>query len=108
MILLNERINIIKLEDKIVNGRRQGTEETKLYTCWADILDLYGKELYEAMNTKLENTIVFKVRYCSLLEKLRKKDDYLVEWRNNKYKIYHVDFLNYSKKYVKIKCIEVI
>lgn len=106
--MLKDRIIIIKKEDKIINGRRQGIEETKLYTCWADILDLYGKELYEAINIKLENTIVFKVRYCSLIEKLRSKENYIIEWNNRKYNIYYVDFMNYSKKFVKIKCNEVI
>lgn len=106
--MLKDRISIIKKEDKIINGRRQGIEETKLYTCWADILDLYGKELYEAINIKLENTIVFKVRYCSLIEKLRSKENYIIEWNNRKYNIYYVDFMNYSKKFVKIKCNEVI
>ena len=106
--MLKDRISIIKKEDKIINGRRQGIEETKLYTCWADILDLYGKELYEAINIKLENTIVFKVRYCSLIEKLRSKENYIIEWNNRKYNIYYVDFMNYSKKFVKIKCNEVL
>ena len=106
--MLKDRISIIKKEDKIINGRRQGIEETKLYTCWADILDLYGKELYEAINIKLENTIIFKVRYCSLIEKLRSKENYIIEWNNRKYNIYYVDFMNYSKKFVKIKCNEVI
>lgn len=106
--MLKDRISIIKKEDKIINGRRQGIEETKLYTCWADILDLYGKELYEAINIKLENTIVFKVRYCSIIEKLRSKENYIIEWNNRKYNIYYVDFMNYSKKFVKIKCNEVI
>lgn len=108
MILLNSRITIKKLEKNVVNGRRQGIKETHLYTCWADILDLYGKELYEAINIKLENTIVFKVRYCNLIEKLRNKEDYTVEWNGSKYNIYDVDFMNYSKKFVKIKCNEVL
>lgn len=108
MILLNHRISIKKLEEKIINGRRQNLEEVNFHDCWADILDLYGQELYEAINAKLENTVIFKVRYCKKLEVLRNKENFIVTWKSHKYEIYYPDFLGYKKDYIHLKCKEVI
>ena len=105
---MNNRISIKKLEDKIVNGRRQKGVPSEFYNCWAEILDLYGQELYEAMEIKLENTIVFKIRYCKKLEELRKKDNFIVEWQGRKYSIYYPDFMGYNMQYIKLKCKEVL
>ena len=38
---MNNRISIKKLEDKIVNGRRQKGVPSEFYNCWAEVLD-YG------------------------------------------------------------------
>ncbi|MDK3222219.1 phage head-tail adapter protein [Clostridium perfringens] len=105
---MNNRISIKKLEDKIVNGRRQKGVTSEFYNCWAEILDLYGQELYEAMAIKLENTIVFKIRYCKKLEELRNKENFIVEWQGHKYSIYYPDFMGYNKQYIKLKCKEVL
>lgn len=105
---LNNRILIKKEVVKIVNGRRQEEEPIKFYSCWSEVLDLYGKELYEAMSMKLENTVVFKVRYCRKLEELRNKKDFFIEWQGRKYSIYQADFLGYNKKFIKLKCNEVL
>ncbi|MDZ5038192.1 phage head closure protein [Clostridium perfringens] len=105
---MNNRISIKKLEDKIVNGRRQKGVTVDYYNCWAEVLDLYGKELYEAMSIKLENTVIFKIRYCKKLEELRNKENFIVEWKNRKYEIYYPDFMGYNKKYIKLKCKEVL
>lgn len=105
---MNNRISIKKLEDKIVNGRRQKGVTVDYYNCWAEVLDLYGKELYEAMSIKLENTVIFKIRYCKKLEELRNKENFIVEWKNRKYEIYYPDFMGYNKQYIKLKCKEVL
>lgn len=105
---LNNRILIKKEVIKVVNGRRQKEEPIELYPCWSEVLDLYGKELYEAMSMKLENTVVFKVRYCRKLEELRNKKDFFIEWQGRKYSIYQADFLGYNKKFIKLKCNEVL
>ncbi|UBK72393.1 phage head closure protein [Clostridium perfringens] len=105
---MNNRISIKKLEDKIVNGRRQKGVAIDFYNCWAEILDLYGQELYEAMAMKLENTVIFKVRYCKKLEELRDKENFIVEWQGRQYEIYYPDFLGYKKDFIKLKCKEVL
>lgn len=106
--MMNERIKIYKQEEKIEKGRRQGSSPILFYECWADVLNLYGQELYGAMNNKLENTIVFKVRYCPELEELINKEKFIIYWRNRKFKIYYPDFMNFRKDFIKIKCNEVL
>lgn len=106
--MLRHRISIKKIEEKIVNGRRQGKEEIDFHNCYADALDLYGKELYDAINSKLENTAVFKIRYCKKIEELRNKEKFIVIWKDHKYKIYYPDFLGYKRDYIHLKCNEVL
>lgn len=101
-------IEIKEIKENIVNGRRGANEELSFFSCNAELLDLFGKELYEAINIKLENTAIFKVRYCPPIEKLRNKEKFLVNWNGRKYKIYYVDYMGYKTNYVKIKCTEVI
>ncbi len=105
---LNTRIEIKKEVINVVGGRRQKGDPVKFYSCWAEVLDLYGKELYEAMAIKLENTVIFKIRYCKKLEELRNKENFFIEWQGRKYKIYYPDFLRYNKKFIKLKCNEVL
>lgn len=105
---MNNRISIKKVEDKIVNGRRQSHIETDFYNCWSEVLSLYGEELYEAINVKLENTVKFRIRYCKKAEELAYKDKFIVCFKGHKYKIYYVDFMKYDKKYVVLKCNEVL
>lgn len=98
------RIEIYINESIIENGRR--TDNRNLYyTCWATPLELYGKELYEAINIKYDNTIVFKARYCQKIKEMRKtnKRNYIVIFEGSEYDVYQVDFKANSKDFVYIK-----
>lgn len=106
--MMNERIEIKKIEERIVEGRREKPDLLPFYSCWTEVLSLYGQELYEAINIKLENTVVFKVRYCKKLEALRNKEKFIVEWRGRKFNIYYPDFMKYDRRFIKIKCNEVL
>lgn len=101
--MIKGRIKITVQKETRVNGKPSYIDE-KFYSCWAQILSLYGKELYEAINVKYENTIQFKVRYCKKLKELLKKELYKVEYDGNTYKLYQPDFSKYPKKYVLLKC----
>ena len=70
---MNNRITIKKNIKSIVNGRWIDRLED-YYNCWADIMELYGKELYEAQNIKYENVLVFKVRYSNKIKDMRTTD----------------------------------
>lgn len=102
------KIEIKTVKDTIVNGRRIKGVETSFHPCYANILDLYGKELYSALEAKLENTAIFEIRYCQKLEDLRNKEDFIIVWQNKKYKIYYPDFLGYKRDYIHLKCNEVL
>ncbi len=103
MLMNSKRINITVATEKRINGKPIKSDD-EFYSCWAEILQLYGQELYQAMSIKLENTIIFKVRYCKLLEQLQDKKEYKVEFKGHVYKIYYSDFAKYYKKYVLLKC----
>lgn len=104
----HHKIEIIKVKDTIENGRRVQNVELNFHDCYANILDLYGKELYEAINSKLENTAIFEILYCPKLEDLRNKENFIIKWCNKKYEIYYPDFLGYKKNYIHLKCKEVL
>lgn len=99
----SSRIEIKKIEETRVNNKPI-QNNIDFYKCWCEIQQLYGEELYEAINIKLENTLVFKVRYCKLLEQLQEKKEYIVIFQGKTYKIYYSDFAKYYKKYVLLKC----
>ena len=52
------RIKIIRKGSSVVDGRRQ-QEETEFYSCWCEVKSLGTNEKYAALQTGLENTIVF-------------------------------------------------
>ena len=59
------RIKIYKYQYGKVDGRRVETEPILYHECWCEIGSLYGKELYRAIEIRLEDAIVFdNVRYC--------------------------------------------
>lgn len=103
---LNNRIHIMKKLNIVENGFRKYDLE-EFHSVWCRIQELYGKELYEAVNVKLENTLKFKIRYSTKLKDLNTKD-YIIKWQDKEYNIIHVDYMNYNKKDIVIKAIEVI
>lgn len=105
--VLNQKITITIEEEQRVNGKPI-LKEVNFYSGYAAVLDLIGNELYQAINIKLENALIFKVRYCKLLEALREKEKYTVHWQGRKFSIYTVDYMGYSRDFIKIKCKEIL
>ena len=102
--MIRGHIKITKKEETRANGRPT-FEDVTFRECYAEIQDLYGTELYQAMQTELQNTIMFKVRYCKVMDELRtNKADYRVIYQDVEYNIYQVDYAKYNKQYVLIKC----
>ncbi|MGY5237921.1 phage head closure protein [Clostridium tertium] len=106
---MDSRISIKKKNKVIVNGRWQETLED-YYNCWCTPMDLYGKELYDAINIKYENVLVFKVRYCNKVKDMRttEKSKFTVVFESVNYEVYQVDFKANLKDYVYIKAKMVI
>ena len=78
--MYNARIVILKEIDNIdKDGYRTNKTYEEIYKCWANINNLYGKELYSAYTVDLQNTLNCKVKYCKLL-----KDTFLNLSDNNR------------------------
>lgn len=102
--MASARIKIYKRNWKLEGGRRQDLDPTMHYETWCDIRNLYGKELYEALDIRLENTIVFEVRYCKKIKEMQQHlKEYFIEFEGEKYDIYASDFRRNERHYVQLK-----
>jgi len=98
------RIRIYKRNRKLEGGRRREMDPTLHYETWCDIRNLYGKELYEALDVRLENTIVFEVRYCKRIKMMQQHlKEYFIEFEGEKYDIYASDYRRNERQYVQLK-----
>lgn len=99
------RIKIYKYQYGKVDGRRVETEPILYHECWCEIGSLYGKELYKAIEIRLEDTIVFdNVRHCKKVKEIAAHlKDYFVEYEGEKYNIFARDFRQNDKQYVQLK-----
>lgn len=99
------RIKIYKYQYGKVDGRRVETEPILYHECWCEIGSLYGKELYKAIEIRLEDMIVFdNVRYCKKVKEIAAHlKDYFVEYEGEKYNIFARDFRQNDKQYVQLK-----
>lgn len=102
---MDVRIAIKKRLRKIENGReKEDLNGEDYYNCWATPIDLYGDELYQALNVKLENVIIFEVKYCNKIKSLRNKlKDYFIEYEGERYEIYHINYKRNTKEKVLLK-----
>ena len=98
------RINIIRSTTKVVDGRKQPGKEI-FYSCWCDVQSLTTSEKYTALQTKLENTIVFKVRNCKKIEEIRKNlKEFSAEYKGTEFKIYDASPMFTDENKVLLKC----
>lgn len=100
---MDARIEIKKKNRTVIKGRSDEVLED-YYTCWCTPKELYGKELYEAINIKLENVLVFEVRYCEKIRAMRKEaKKFIVIFDEQQFEVYYVDFKANSRDKVIIK-----
>lgn len=98
------RINIIRRTTQVVNGRKQPTDEA-FYSCWCEVLSLNTAEKYTALQTKLENTIVFKVRNCKKVEEMRLNlKEFYAQYKGTEFKIYDASPMFTDENRVLLKC----
>ena len=99
----NQRIIIKKREVIIVNGRKVD-KWVDYYSCLSHPTELYGDELYKAIQVKFKTTGIFEVRYCQLIEDMRfHEKDYALEYNGILFDIYHIDYLKNDKFVVLLK-----
>ncbi|MGL5086681.1 MAG: phage head closure protein [Clostridium sp.] len=100
---MEARVNIKKKNKTIENGRPKEVLQD-YYECWCTPKELYGKELYEAINTKLESVLTFEVRYCEKIKAMRKEaKKFIVIFDEQQFEVYHVDFKANARDKVIIK-----
>lgn len=75
------------------------------YNPWCEVLDLYGKEKYDAYNAKLENSLKFKCRECQeLKDMLFKTKEFRVTWNDITFEVLFIDTLGNSKTEIILQC----
>lgn len=98
------RIKIYKRKSVLKDGRSQKLDPVLHYETWCEIRNLYGKELYEALDIRMENTIVFEVRHCKKIKEMQQHlKEYFIEFEGEKYDIYASDFRRNEMQYVQLK-----
>ena len=100
------RIKIIRRESQVVDGRKEYTEST-FYECWCEVKSLSTTEKYTALQTGIENAIVFEVRNCQKVEDIRKNlKEFSAEYKGTVFKIYDASPMCVDNQKVQLKCRE--
>lgn len=98
------RIKVIRKKTEVVDGRRQQASSS-FYDCWCEVQDLATNEKYTALQTGLENTIVFKVRNCKKIEEIRLNlKEFYAEYKGTEFKIYSAAPMATDNRRVLLKC----
>ena len=98
------RISIKKIIRTTTEGRKTETPED-YYACWCNVNDLNTAEKYSALQTELNETIVFKVRMCKKIETVMlNTKDYKVIYNGNEYNIYAATPMYTDNRRVILKC----
>ena len=98
------RIKVIRKTTEVANGRRQQVSSL-FYECWCEVQDLATNEKYTALQTGLENTIVFKVRNCEKIEEIRLNlKEFYAEYKGTEFKIYSASQMVSDNRRVLLKC----
>lgn len=98
------RIKIYRRKTEIADGRRVEREPELYYSASCEIRSLYGQELYKALEIRLENTIVFEVRYCRKIKELQQNlKQFFIEFEGLNYDIYATDFMRNERQFVQLK-----
>lgn len=98
------RIKIIRKSSDIVKGRRND-KESDFYECWCEVQSLGTNEKYTALQTGIENTIVFKVRNCKKVKEIRLNlKEFYAQYEGIEFKIYDASPMVIDRGYVLLKC----
>lgn len=98
------RIKVIRKKTEVIDGRRQQVS-LLFYKCWCEVRDLATNEKYTALQTGLENTIVFKVRNCRKVEEIRLNlKEFYAEYKGTEFKIYNASPMVTDNRQVLLKC----
>jgi SPP1 family predicted phage head-tail adaptor len=98
------KIDILQKREEIEDGREHKEYADYYNNVWATPVDLYGNEIYDALNAKLENTIIFEVKYCKKIKSLQAHcKKYVIRYEGEIYDLYHASFKKNEKTTVLLK-----
>lgn len=86
------KIKIFKQDQIIIDGKRKQSDPELYCEATAKISSLTARELYEAMEKKIENAIVFELRNCKKVRAIRSQMKKLfIEYDGQKFDLYYAD-----------------
>lgn len=99
------RVSIYEVKETLSGGRESyALAETPTYVCYAEVRELYGKELYDALELGLKETAVFRVRFCRKVKEIcRELKKYRVIYDGLEYNLYAYDSGASDRRYVDLK-----
>ena len=101
---MNARIRIDRETTEVVGGRKKSVKQEN-YKTWCEEQSLGTTETYTALQTGIENAIVFKVRNCRKMEEVRKNlKEFYADYDGTEYKIYSASPMIKDDRWVLIKC----
>lgn len=101
---MDVKINFLKKCEEVEDGRPHVGYMDFYRNVWATPIDLFGSEIYEALNAKLDKTIVFEVRYCKKVQEIwENSKSFVIGYNGSLYDIYHVSMKRNERKMVVIK-----
>lgn len=101
---MNGRITIMRKESGRT-GARKNTTESNFYSCWCEVQDLNSTEKYTALQIKLEDTIVFKIRMCKKAEEIRcHLKEFLLNYNGDEFEIYAASPMYTEGRKMLLKC----
>ena len=96
------RISIVKpVIETNENGFEVETYET-YKTLWAKVMNLHGKEYFEAASIQKEKTVKFIFRAIKGIDETMK-----IDFNGKLYDITFIDNIKYENKYMEVKALEV-
>jgi len=100
---MNGKIEIMQQTSDVVNGRKK-TTDAPYYSCFCEVLDLFTNEQYTALQTKLEDTVVFKVRKCKKINEMRGKlKMFTAEWQGEEFRVYAMQPDTQDENWIRLK-----
>ena len=99
---LKHRITFQILVTAINENGFEVSEWQDYKTVWAKVLNLSGKEYFEAATINKEKTVKFIIRFVKGID-----ESMMIDFEGRKYNITDINNIRYENKYYEIKAMEV-
>lgn len=99
---LKHRITFQILVTAINENGFEVSEWKDYKTVWAKVLNLSGKEYFEAATINKEKTVKFIIRFIKDID-----ESMIIDFEGRKYNITDINNIRYENKYCEIKALEI-